>query len=85
MYYNWPGTVRVPAPCQYAHKLAYQVLLGWTGISVHIDFSGRRAYPQGAKREAERQALLPVIRRYCSFLGYRLQFHVPVYNFPHLQ
>nr|CAB3264906.1 piwi-like protein 2 [Phallusia mammillata] len=25
MYYNWPGTVRVPAPCQYAHKLAYLV------------------------------------------------------------
>lgn len=24
-YFNWPGTVRVPAPCQYAHKLAYQV------------------------------------------------------------
>ncbi|XP_025197459.1 piwi-like protein Siwi [Melanaphis sacchari] len=22
MYYNWPGTIRVPAPCQYAHKLA---------------------------------------------------------------
>lgn len=22
MYYNWPGTVRVPACCQYAHKLA---------------------------------------------------------------
>ncbi|KAK7794255.1 hypothetical protein R5R35_014662 [Gryllus longicercus] len=25
MYYNWSGTVRVPAPCQYAHKLAYLV------------------------------------------------------------
>lgn len=22
MYYNWPGTIRVPACCQYAHKLA---------------------------------------------------------------
>lgn len=29
LYYNWPGTVRVPAPCQYAHKLADLV-----GISV---------------------------------------------------
>ncbi|KAH3746047.1 piwi A [Pelomyxa schiedti] len=25
MYYNWPGTIRVPAPCQYAHKLAFLV------------------------------------------------------------
>ena len=23
LYYNWQGTVRVPAPCLYAHKLAY--------------------------------------------------------------
>ena len=22
MYFNWPGTVRVPSVCQYAHKLA---------------------------------------------------------------
>lgn len=25
MYYNWSGTVRVPAPCQYAHKLAFLI------------------------------------------------------------
>lgn len=30
LYYNWPGTIRVPAPCQYAHKLAYLV-----GQSIH--------------------------------------------------
>lgn len=30
LYYNWPGTVRVPAPCLYAHKLAYLV-----GESIH--------------------------------------------------
>ncbi|KAJ8714986.1 hypothetical protein PYW08_004967 [Mythimna loreyi] len=30
LYFNWPGTVRVPAPCQYAHKLAYLV-----GNSIH--------------------------------------------------
>ncbi|CAG9764075.1 unnamed protein product [Ceutorhynchus assimilis] len=23
MYFNWSGTVRVPAPCQYAHKLSF--------------------------------------------------------------
>eukprot|EP00095_Tigriopus_kingsejongensis_P009109 maker-scaffold150_size309978-snap-gene-1.13 protein:Tk09109 transcript:maker-scaffold150_size309978-snap-gene-1.13-mRNA-1 annotation:"giwi protein" len=30
LYFNWPGTVRVPAPCQYAHKMAYLV-----GESIH--------------------------------------------------
>ncbi|XP_022914528.2 piwi-like protein Ago3 [Onthophagus taurus] len=25
LYYNWSGTIRVPAPCQYAHKLAYLI------------------------------------------------------------
>ncbi len=25
MYFNWTGTVRVPAPCQYAHRLAAMV------------------------------------------------------------
>jgi len=31
LYYNWPGTVRVPGVCQYAHKLALLI-----GDSVHI-------------------------------------------------
>jgi aubergine-like protein len=30
LYYNWNGTIRVPAPCQYAHKLAFI-----TGESLH--------------------------------------------------
>ncbi|XP_030626880.1 piwi-like protein 1 [Chanos chanos] len=30
LYYNWQGMVRVPAPCQYAHKLAFLV-----GQSIH--------------------------------------------------
>ncbi len=25
MYFNWPGHVKVPAPCQYAHKLVEMV------------------------------------------------------------
>ncbi|KAJ0174712.1 hypothetical protein K1T71_009820 [Dendrolimus kikuchii] len=36
LYYNWPGTVRVPAPCQYAHKLAYLV-----GQNIHQEPSDR--------------------------------------------
>ncbi|KAH8018445.1 hypothetical protein HPB51_006345 [Rhipicephalus microplus] len=23
LYFNWPGTIRVPAPCHYAHMLAF--------------------------------------------------------------
>jgi aubergine-like protein len=30
LYFNWPGTIRVPAPCLYAHKLAFLV-----GQSIH--------------------------------------------------
>uniref|UniRef100_A0A3B3S5C4 Piwi-like RNA-mediated gene silencing 1 n=1 Tax=Paramormyrops kingsleyae TaxID=1676925 RepID=A0A3B3S5C4_9TELE len=30
MYFNWQGIIRVPAPCQYAHKLAFLV-----GQSLH--------------------------------------------------
>ncbi|XP_054153870.1 piwi-like protein Siwi [Oppia nitens] len=33
LYYNWIGTIRVPAPCQYAHKLAYL-----TGTALHRPF-----------------------------------------------
>jgi len=32
LYYNWPGTIRQPAPCMYAHKLAFLV-----GQSLHED------------------------------------------------
>ncbi|XP_037560629.1 piwi-like protein Siwi [Dermacentor silvarum] len=32
LYFNWPGTIRVPAPCQYAHKLAFLA-----GQSLHAE------------------------------------------------
>ncbi|XP_075745432.1 piwi-like protein 1 [Rhipicephalus microplus] len=32
LYFNWPGTIRVPAPCQYAHKLAFLA-----GQSLHTE------------------------------------------------
>nr|CAD7401849.1 unnamed protein product [Timema poppensis] len=38
MYYNWPGTIRVPAPCQYAHKLAQLV-----GMNIKKEFSEQLA------------------------------------------
>ncbi|XP_043467469.1 piwi-like protein Ago3 [Leptopilina heterotoma] len=39
LYYNWCGTVRVPAPCMYAHKLAYLV-----GQSLQIEPSEKLAH-----------------------------------------
>nr|XP_050028085.2 piwi-like protein 1 [Dermacentor andersoni] len=38
LYFNWPGTIRVPAPCQYAHKLAFLA-----GQSLHAEHSPRLA------------------------------------------
>nr|DBA32427.1 TPA: hypothetical protein GDO54_000221 [Pyxicephalus adspersus] len=42
-YFNWPGVIRVPAPCQYAHKLAFLV-----GQSIHrephTNLAGRLYY-----------------------------------------
>ncbi|XP_068099765.1 piwi-like protein 1 [Hyperolius riggenbachi] len=40
LYFNWPGVIRVPAPCQYAHKLAFLV-----GQSIH-----RETHPSLADR-----------------------------------
>ena len=40
MYFNWPGTVRVPAPCQYAHKVSLSSLQ-----SYHLQLSGTFSSP----------------------------------------
>ncbi|KAK8764656.1 hypothetical protein V5799_032736 [Amblyomma americanum] len=36
LYFNWPGTILVPAPCQYAHKLAFLA-----GQSMHAEHNPR--------------------------------------------
>ncbi|KAH7946707.1 hypothetical protein HPB52_003764 [Rhipicephalus sanguineus] len=38
LYFNWPGTIRVPAPCQYAHKLAFLA-----GQSLHSEHNAKLA------------------------------------------
>ncbi|CAN8026453.1 hypothetical protein HPB47_015530 [Ixodes persulcatus] len=38
LYFNWPGTIRVPAPCQYAHKLAFLA-----GQSLHTEHHAQLA------------------------------------------
>ncbi|RWS29770.1 piwi-like protein 1 [Leptotrombidium deliense] len=38
LYFNWMGTISVPAPCQYAHKLAFL-----TGTALHREPSVRLA------------------------------------------
>ena len=35
MYYNWSGTIAVPAPCQYAHKLAFLTGIAYAGHASH--------------------------------------------------
>nr|XP_046242705.1 piwi-like protein 1 [Scatophagus argus]XP_046242706.1 piwi-like protein 1 [Scatophagus argus]XP_046242707.1 piwi-like protein 1 [Scatophagus argus] len=36
MYYNWQGIIQVPAPCQYAHKLAFLV-----GQNIHSEHNSQ--------------------------------------------
>nr|AJW77406.1 piwi-like protein 2 [Alitta virens] len=44
LYYNWPGTIRVPAPCQYAHKLAYMVSQNLSGKNPAEEICDRLFY-----------------------------------------
>lgn len=60
IYYNWPGVIRVPAPCQYAHKLAFLV-----GQSIHrepnLSLSNRLYYLWQKKTRCSRVFLLDVL------------------------
>lgn len=39
MYSNWAGSIKVPAPCQCAHKIAeYHTLINNAGSTSHLDY-----------------------------------------------
>ena len=42
LYFNWPGTVRVPAPCQYAHKLGTK-FSKFSKTNYYFSNAGRRS------------------------------------------
>uniref|UniRef100_A0AAX7T3L8 Piwi-like protein 1 n=1 Tax=Astatotilapia calliptera TaxID=8154 RepID=A0AAX7T3L8_ASTCA len=54
MYYNWQGIIRVPAPCQYAHKLAF--LVGQSIHKISTKFPGLSVMITETTDQLERQA-----------------------------
>ena len=62
MYFNWPGTVRVPAPCQYAHKVSLSSLCQQMVITTLFSarLPSRGTSTQGAEQEAQWQTVLPL-------------------------
>lgn len=42
MYYNWPGTIRVPAPCQVRGREADRHREGWRERELDIERKGER-------------------------------------------
>ena len=70
MYYNWPGTIRVPAPCQVRYLLQYRSTFKKnTYCSFVFIFSVRSQtglprgseYSQGRQRQIVRPSFLPVM------------------------
>ena len=62
MYYNWPGTVRVPAPCQVSHMMSCDCHVISVSLTVcsQVSLSGWTESAQRPSSRAVRPPVLPV-------------------------
>jgi hypothetical protein len=59
-YFNWAGPIKVPAPCQYAHKIAEYFMN--IGVASHNKRQAHHAHPK-VLEEVDRSGVVPLSNR----------------------